>query len=373
MAQMTLSSWQLWRPWITGLAIACLVGKVAAIPLSGNDSGVEWRELDREHASPLPLPSTTPLEETSRSGSSTRADSGSVRAHLPNDPYRQFESDQTSSDAVLPSHKFFNQADGAGEANRTTTAPTLSDKSSVNPQNFWSGSEPYKHPAATHESPEEISRTIEEIQRDIAQMVAAAAEMRVDSEGRKSFTLGGIDVFTGPQGSGITLGQGGLSLALVDYDTRRSAAAEMAMLAEQENNGDAKPTFNPIIQLIQWLREIFTYPLFWVFIATVLLGYIATLIIKRRSLKRAQEIYLKHQRVTAPEINRPSSRSKSDHSRPTTSSLPTARPAPEPAKTNEGRKQERSLSPVNSTTANPAANQTLPINPRRTGSIWLKR
>ncbi|HMW17813.1 MAG TPA: hypothetical protein PKN13_06835 [Accumulibacter sp.] len=373
---MLLFPWQRFWQLLIGVVITCLAGEVVAIPFPGNDSALEWRESRREHALFLPATSAVAQEEgASGMDASVRVDRTVARARSSNEPYYQSESAQTSSDVASAAHQFFRQpyATDGDTVIATAAENAINDKTSVNTQNFWRGND-LSRPVGTHELPEEISRSIEEIQRDVTQLVASVAEVRVDSEGRKSFTLGGIDVFTGPQGSGIGLNQGGVSLALVDYDTKRSTTSEMAMLIDQGGGGGESPSFNPIFRLIQWLKEIFTYPLFWVFIVTLFIGYIATLISKRRSLKRAQEMYSKNQRAAAPaeidQINQ--TRFGHRNKRPAASSS-TLR-STEPTKTSPGKKLEPSSGSATATSnrVTPAANQA-PINPRRTGSIWLKR
>lgn len=347
--------WRYFRAIVGGLTSALLFGPVMAVPLSSDDASGPWRDWMLEQMSDRQLP-VTPLsvgDATLRADAETQSVPGQQTARP--GTHRRVRDAQASEDLIA------------------SLNATVHDGSTAVPQTFWRHADSAKS-MPHNELPQEFIQTFDDLQRGVAESISEATGMRVDSEGRRRLSFGGVEIFMGPQGGGVAINNGDLSQVLIDYDAKRNDA-ELAMLADQEASGGGRVTFNPLVQIVRWLEEILTYPLFWVFVATLVFGYVATMIIRQRGLKRAQELYAKGQRLQPlGEIDRKSSpvrRTSSGHA---------AKPnAQRPAVNQAAGKNSRSEAPQ---VASPAVGQAsptipdikqMPTNRLRTGSIWLKR
>ncbi len=341
---------------VSGITLTTLLGPAMALPLSSDDTVAQWWESSLEQATDRQPPTSSLLPEVKSSPqeSSLKIANGQpVSSQLTTQPnaYRQANETDTTKYLTTPLH---DSVDG---------------KPSANPQAFWRDVDQSKHPMSS-ELPREIAATIDDLQRGIAGTIADATGMRVDSEGRRRLSVGGVEVFIGPQGGSIAINHGNMSQTLVDYDAKRSDL-EMAMLAEQDASSSDKVSFNPLIQLIQWLREILSYPLFWVFIATLVFGYIAAMIIRGRNLKRAQELYARVQHPLNRETERPRTLTYGKHSRPS-STARARQPTNETSKKGTPPEQLASVN-ADAAVASPTAVKQMPTSHLRTGSIRLKR
>ncbi|HOL64443.1 MAG TPA: hypothetical protein PLB97_03785 [Accumulibacter sp.] len=345
---------QSFRLMISCLVISVPIGPAMALPLSVDsidapqvESKLELLSGDRQlQAAPLPMEEII----SRRSGGSFGAGSTSLQA----ESHRQDSNPEAISDQLA--------------SFRSIEQGNLSASS----QAFWRQADASRS-LSSHAMPLEISESIDDFYRGMAETIGDATGMRVDSEGRRRLSIAGVDVFMGPQGGGIAINYGDVSQVLVDYDARRSNA-ELAMLAEHDASGNGKVSFNPLFQLIQLLKEILGYPLFWVFIVSLFVGYISLAIFKQRALKRAQDLYAIKPKPVSKDFDQPNVRSQNNklHATSTTRTL-----APTDGKVKAKVQPEQSSSSATSVPANaastPPAVKRLPDNDSQTGSIWLKR
>ena len=261
----------------------------------------------------------------------------------------------------------------------------LNIKQQSNPRAFWRETGHARHELA-FDPGEEISAAVYDLRMALAQLVSEAVDLRVDEEGRRTFSLAGVDGFRLiAQGGEISLAQGDFALTVADYNGgswgRRDASA-----GQGSWSAGAAGASNPIADLSRLLREMLQYPLAWVVIILAIIGQIALLVGRHWRQKQSGGALSGIREIPPDYSEHHGDRGSGDKGAPRKKMSPRS-PAPQPEVEHGEVTPEVGPVPAPAPEAGkPVAEAAkppvyvgnipfgkLPVNPPRTGSIWLKR
>lgn len=222
--------------------------------------------------SPAPLPSSVPAIDKHFLAPASRSESGTKSPEAPSEPL-QHSADTASDPAGLV------ETDSLLALPRTV----LSGNSQPSLAAAQPGDRaPLVDPAAARHD-EEIMQVFNELQDSAREVIAAAIDLNKGPQGRLTFSLAGVEGFHySSQGGELTLGYGETSLSIVE----RNVGQANSQRASAHSAHPASKDLEGVHELIEWVKEILSYPLLWVILFFMVTGKVALEIARRRGKRR---------------------------------------------------------------------------------------